>query len=332
MLNEFRQPAFCQKNVTRSDTKNVDLFGVEIIDKKNLADWFIIPPFSVLNVSSDVWQLRKKIWMRRIKDNADTRNFALRCQKTKNNPSLQDAIDFMAGSKISATSILDPVLCEILLHWFTEPNYNCLDPFAGDTVFGFCSAFKNRLFTGIELRQEQVNFNQSIIDSNKLSAKYICDDALNICNHALEESVDFIFSCPPYADLEVYSDLNNDLSNMDYDSFFDVIGEVFTKCYSRLKDNRFAAIVVGEVRHKDTGEYLGLVPKIIHIMISAGFKYYNEIILFTPIGNARLRAGKYMNTNRKVAKTHQNVLIFYKGDTKDIKKHFKKLKNESRNI
>jgi len=30
---------------------------------------------------------------------------------------------------------------------------------------------------------------------------------------------DLIFSCPPYANLEVYSDLKEDLSNMDYKDF-----------------------------------------------------------------------------------------------------------------
>lgn len=302
----------------------VDLFGNVVIDKKNLSDWFIVPPFSVLNVSSGAWQARKKIWMNRIKDTAQARSNVLRNYT-------QIGVDFM-NIKGDTTSILDPVLCEVLLHWFTEQGHTSFDPFAGDTVFGFCSAYKGVPFTGIELREEQVQQNQSIIDANGLDAKYILDDAINVKSHFKEESMDFMFSCPPYADLEVYSDKENDLSNMDYDTFFEVIRQVYTDCFSVLKNERFAVIVIGEVRHKNTGCYIGLVPKIIQIMMDAGFHYYNEIILNTPVGNLMMRAGRYMNQNRKIGKNHQNVLVFYKGNPNNIKKHFKKLKDESRNI
>lgn len=325
------KPALLQTDVTSSACRNVDLFGNDIIDKKNLSDWFIVPPFSIINVSSDVWQSRKKIWMNRIKDKAQARPNKLKVQYKAGMPSEQKAIDFMA-IKGDTTSILDPVLCEVLLHWFTEEGHTTFDPFAGDTVFGFCSSYKNRPFNGIELREEQVLFNQSIIDVNGLDARYILDDAVNVKKHFQKESMDFMFSCPPYADLEVYSDKENDLSNMDYDVFFEVIKQVYTDCFSVLKNERFAVITIGEVRHKITGCYIGLVPKIIQIMMDAGFHYYNEIILNTPVGNLMMRAGRYMNQNRKIGKQHQNVLVFYKGNPNNIKKHFKKIKYESSNI
>jgi len=321
---ESSQPPFCQTDVTSSACRNVDLFGNDIIDKKNLSDWFIVPPFSVLNVGSDVWQARKKIWMNRIKDTAQSRSNVLRNYT-------QVGVDFM-NIKGDTTSILDPVLCEVLLHWFTNEGHTSFDPFAGDTVFGFCSSYKGRPFIGIELREEQVKQNQSIVDANELDAHYILDDAVNVKKHFKKESMDFMFSCPPYADLEVYSDKENDLSNMDYDVFFEVIKQVYTDCFSVLKNERFAVITIGEVRHKNTGCYIGLVPKIIQIMMDAGFNYYNEIILNTPVGNLMMRAGRYMNQNRKVGKNHQNVLVFYKGNPNNIKKHFKKIKDESRNI
>lgn len=313
-----------QPDITNSACLNVDLFGNDIVNKKNLSDWFIVPPFSILNVGSDVWQARKKIWMHRIKDTAHTRSNVLRNYT-------QAGVNFM-NIKGDTTSILDPVLCEVVLHWFTEKGFYSFDPFAGDTVFGFCSAYKGRPFTGIELREEQVTQNQSIADINGLDAKYILDDAVNIKKHFKKESMDFLFSCPPYADLEVYSDKENDLSNMDYDVFFEVIKQVYTGCYSILKNERFAVITIGEVRHNKTGCYIGLVPKIIQIMMDLGFHYYNEIILNTPVGNLMMRAGRYMNQNRKIGKNHQNILVFYKGNPNNIKKNFNKIKDESRDI
>jgi len=297
-----------------------DLFGNKIIDKKKLCDWFVVPPFSILNSTSKDWQLKKKKWMLRINDKAQARSNTL--SKNKKGGSNEK---FMA-IKGDTTSILDPVMSEIILSWFTEEKHIVFDPFSGDAVFGFVSAFKNRIFRGIELREKQVNFNQTLIDELKTDAVYYCDTSENMDKYIDNESVDFIFSCPPYADLEIYSDDPKDLSTMKYDEFFNVIGRILTNTYKKLKENRFACIVVGEVRHKNTGEYLGIVPNIINIMRDAGYKYYNEIILQTPIGNLHMRAGRYMNGNRKIGKMHQNILVFYKGDFNKIKNNFKKLK------
>lgn len=301
---------------------SLNLFGEISTDKMKLEDWFIVPPFSILNSSTKEWQQKKKKWMLRINDKAQVRQNTLsRCGHEPHSKNWQ----FMA-IKGDTTSILDPVMCEILLSWFTNEGFKTLDPFAGDSVFGFCSAYKNRPFTGIELRSEQVEFNQLLIDTHGLNGKYICDDSLNIDNHIEDDSMDFIFSCPPYADLEIYSDLENDLSNMSYDDFFKTIEQILQKTIRKLKENRFAVIVMGEVRHKNTGVYLGIIPKIIQIMCDAGLHYYNEIILQTPIGNLHMRAGAYMSNARKIGKQHQNILVFYKGNPKNINNHFEKMK------
>lgn len=322
MTDNPQTPPLLIASVGRSIS--VDLFGEPIIDKKNLADTFIVPPFSILNSSSKEWQQRKKIWVHRINDKAQARSNKLR-------NFTEVGVQFMS-IKGDTTSVLDPVLSEVLLHWFSEENHKVFDPFAGDAVFGFCSAYKNRNFEGIELRKEQIEFNQTLIDELQTGSKYFCDDALNILNYFEPLSKDFMFSCPPYADLEVYSNLENDLSNMSYEQFFETIEKVFFDCYKVLKNERFACIVIGEVRHKTTGCYIGLVPKVIDIMQRAGFNYYNELILHTPVGNLMMRAGRYMNQNRKIGKQHQNVLVFYKGNPNNIKKHFKKLKDDSTDL
>lgn len=50
---------------------------------------------------------------------------------------------------------------------------------------------------------------------------------------------------------------------------------------------------------------------------------YNEIILIETGASTALRASRYMES-RKVAKMHQNILVFYKGNAKEIKKQFKR--------
>jgi len=82
-----------------------------------------------------------------------------------------------------------------------------------------------------------------------------------------------------------------------------------------LKNDRFALFVVGEVRDKK-GNYHDFVGDTIQAFRDAGLNYYNEAILVTQAGSLPLRAGKQFSSSRKLGKTHQNVLVFVKGDGK----------------
>jgi hypothetical protein len=122
--------------------------------------------------------------------------------------------------------------------------------------------------------------------------------------------------CPPYADLEKYSSDPNDLSNMPYPKFKEAYEEIIAAACSKLKPNSFAAWVVGEVRDRkdDNGPYRGFVPDTIAAFQKAGLQFYNWAVLVTPLGALRVTAPKHFETSRKMGKTHQDVLIFLKGD------------------
>ena len=77
-------------------------------------------------------------------------------------------------------------------------------------------------------------------------------------------------------------------------------------------------IKVGEVRDKKGHQYHGFVPDTINAAVAAGLQYYNEAILVTPLGSVPVRAAKAFEASRKLAKTHQNVLWFYKGDARNV--------------
>jgi len=64
------------------------------------------------------------------------------------------------------------------------------------------------------------------------------------------------------------------------------------------------------------GNYYNFVGDTVEAFRSAGLEYYNEAILVTSAGSLALRAGKYFETSRKLGKSHQNVLVFLKGDAK----------------
>lgn len=153
---------------------------------------------------------------------------------------------------------------------------------------------------------------------------WLCGDSQNMDILAKGYEADIIFSCPPYADLEVYSDNPADLSTMDYPDFIKAYKNIIRKSCALLKDNRFAVFVVGEVRGKD-GSYRGFVPDTISAFEEAGLTYYNEMILVNMIGSLAMRAGKQFSNSRKIGKQHQNVLVFYKGEPGKVDEHFPEL-------
>lgn len=56
------------------------------------------------------------------------------------------------------------------------------------------------------------------------------------------------------------------------------------------------------------------VSDTVQAFIDAGLRYYNEAILVSPLGSLPVRVGQQFTKSRKLGKTHQNILMFVKGD------------------
>lgn len=317
----------------------------------SLKERFIIPPFSVLDSKQGVWQNRKQAWLDLgIKSelgrekgitysmsSQPPRVYEVRNQLREKNgvdPTWDELIDYCRKHNVpvmEGTSIFDPVVCELAYRWFNVPGGSVLDPFAGGSVRGIVAGFLGMQYYGVDLRMEQIEAN--IQNSKELQPDWKecfiypvwkCGDSLEIENHFPELQTDLIFSCPPYADLEVYSDDPRDLSNMDYKKFLETYRTIILKSCEMLNENRFAVFVVGEVRDKN-GIYRNFISETIKAFQEAGLQYYNEMILVTTIGSLAIRVTKQFNVGRKIGKHHQNVLVFYKGDPKQIRENFPEL-------
>ena len=218
---------------------------------------------------------------------------------------------------LSDVSIFDPVLTELNYKWFCPPNGTILDPFAGGSVRGIVASALGYEYTGVDLRQEQVDANYENID--KLSIKLPIDpvwlqgDSTDIQNVGGE--YDMIFSCPPYFDLEEYSKDPKDLSNMTYENFVKQYSLIIKNAVSMLKDNSFAVFVVGEIRDED-GFNRNFVGDTINAFMETGMKFYNEVIKIDSIGSLPMRVAKQFEPYRKLGKVHQNVLVFYKAHSR----------------
>jgi len=292
-------------------SKNFDLFGNEIIENILLRDKFIEPPFSILDSKSGNWQRRKKIWKNigmKSEIGRDATTFNMKDWADKRAEEGK-----MKGNKLpSDISIFDPALCEVLYHWFVPENGTILDPFAGGSVRGIVSNYLGFKYTGIDIRQEQIDSNRDqgldILEVNNQPNWFVGDS--NLVLNDFNRRFDFIFSCPPYADLEVYSNLRGDISNMPYYDFMKAYESIIAKSCNLLKSGGYACFVVGEVRDKK-GNYIGFVPDTINAFKKAGMNYYNEAILLNSIASASIRANGNMKSN-KLVKVHQNILIFKK--------------------
>ena len=225
----------------------------------------------------------------------------------------------------SGTSIFDPVLCELSYRWFCPTGGTVLDPFAGGSVRGIVAAKLGLQYIGVELRAEQV-------EANRVQGEAICadddhpplwhiGDSRNIASIAKGVEADLLFSCPPYADLEVYSDDPKDISTLGYAEFITAYREIIHNAAILLKEDRFAVWVVGDVRDKK-GFYQNFPGETINAFQDAGLTLYNEAVLVTSVGSLPIRVGKQFGGYRKLGKTHQNVYAFYKGNPKNIKDVF----------
>ncbi len=285
---------------------------------------YLVSPFDVFDGNMSTWQARKRQW----------RSFGMVGEIGRD-----DAVhgknwekpDYMKkyGRKHTAvaTSIFDPHLTEVLTLWFTNPGDRIFDPFAGGPPRGAVTTLLKRVYAGIELRSPQVEANQKNFeeierlwtekggDTDFVRPCWITGDSTKATDLISPDyDCDFVLTCPPYGDLEVYSDDPADLSTMPYPAFLDLYEISLQHAVNFLNENRFFAIVVGEFRDPDGG-FRNFVGDTAAILKKLGLVYLNEMILVTPRNTAPLRTRGF-EVSRKVVRLHQNILVFVKGDAR----------------
>jgi len=285
--------------------------------KNSLKEEFIIPPFSVWDTRQGYWQTRKRRWLELYGDSREGRGDSL----------LGEGLKKLAqrnGGNLTGTSEFDPVVAEICFRWFNPDKGKILDPFAGGIVRGAVASVLNCDYHGIDLSKKQLATNKKIAQKLKLSANYYLGNSLNL-DKLVNGKFDLIFSCPPYYDLEKYDDGEGDISMAKtYADFIKDYQKIIAKAVAKLKENRFAIFTVANIRD-DEGYYRDLVSDTIRAFELAGARFYNDIILVNAVATASMRARRPFSANRKVAKVHQNILVFYKGDPKQTTESFKDL-------
>lgn len=284
----------------------------EVISWENCKKISCIPPVSVFDTKQGYWQKRKREWIAAGINSGSGRPDNL----------MGDGLKSLAEKKglhgLTGTSIFDPVLCEIMYNWYCPKGGTIFDPFAGGSVRGIVAEMLGRHYIGIDLSEKQVDSNQLNADKMGVCPAWHCDDSRNADSYIPDGAADFIFTCPPYHNLEKYSTHPLDLSNMSYSEFSAAYNEIVDISCRKLKENSFAAFIVADIRDSKGAyrDFLGLTKQ---AFFRNGLCLYNESILLNQYGTVPMRAGKQFTAKRKTGKVHQNVLIFYKGDLKKVK-------------
>ncbi|MDY5785585.1 hypothetical protein [Corynebacterium sp.] len=310
-----------------------------------LAERFLLPPMTIIDTRRGEWQNRKRAWLgmgiasqegraeNLIKHSIHTRYqnwYEVWNEAVAANPGItNDEVEEWYAHKLhlyrdgNGTSVFDPVLAELLYLWFSNPGDDVLDPWAGGSVRGIVANHLDRHYQGHELRDEQCEANRAqweTIDEAGHSSGHarapvwIPGDSRQTMKNHQGEAFDFAIGCPPYYDLEAYSDDEADLSNMTTEEFNTAMAATLREVDRCLRPDRFAAFIVGSVRDKR-----GDLRDMKTCMVNAapdGWHLANDAVLVNNVGAAAIRAKATFEKGRALQRTHQDILVFVKGDRK----------------
>lgn len=200
-----------------------------------------------------------------------------------------------------------PLMEMIIVRYGGAIGSHILDAFAGGPPRGLVSSIMGHQYTGFEIRQEQIDENELLLKSLKLKgAKYIKSDGRFL---DVDDVFDCAITCPPYFDLEQYSDQDDDISNLGSYAEFNASMWLCAHAHrERMKPGAFVCIIVGLFRDK-RGELIDFPADTVENFRDAGFLYWQNIVLSKNFASAAVRAGNAWK-GLKLVPRHENLLVF----------------------
>lgn len=134
---------------------------------------------------------------------------------------------------------------------YTDENDLVLDCFVGSgTTMIECKEL-NRNGIGIDINPAAISITKqrTSYQSNKNSTLNIYLANAKKMDCITDNSIDFICTHPPYADIIRYSDsILDDISLHNYNDFLLEMHRVAEECYRVLKPNRYCSFMIGDIR------------------------------------------------------------------------------------
>ena len=173
-----------------------------------------------------------------------------------------------------------PYIPRNLLLRYSQEGDLVLDQFAGGGTTLVEAKLLNRNIIGVDINDVALERCKEKIDFDYEAAKGRVElhkgDARNL-DFISDDSIDFVCTHPPYANIIKYSDgIEGDLSQLKVSEFLDEMKSVASESYRVLKKGRFCAILMGDTRQK--GHMVPMSFDVMRIFEEAGFKLKELII------------------------------------------------------
>jgi len=209
-------------------------------------------------------------------------------------------------------------LSEFVIKYWSNPRDIILDPFMGWGIRGAVAIELNRDYIGYEIGPRM--YEKASIFLEKVSKRVVLGDmrrgkyTIRLADGCKLEgvdssSVDLVFTCPPYWDLEKYESVPGQLSDcQSYEEYLDRLELSLSRCYEVLKENKFCVYVVADFRKQG---FKLLHKDLIDIGTKVGFTIWDIVIsvLRSPFVYAQISKCDRM---KYTSKMHEYIVVFKK--------------------
>jgi len=292
--------------------------GLEYAVKLSQRERWGVPPMSVLDSVAQAWQARKAEWLAAypaLLEGGNANNVFGAFIEERATANSQWLVEQMAATGGQNTTF-DPFLAELIYDWWSAPGSLVYDPFAGGTVRGVVADVLGREYLGVDVRAEQCDANYAAWPDG--AAAWVLADSSSWAPPA--DSMDFVFSCPPYGSLERYSDQTDDLSTLSWADFRVAYASSIEGAVRALRRDRFAVFVVGNFKEDVKGQRHRVMRDLVGLTVSAfetaGAAFYSDLVHVTPVGTRAVTSAFHFPRTRRPMPRHQMVLVFLKGDSR----------------
>jgi DNA modification methylase len=208
-------------------------------------------------------------------------------------------------------SIFEGRLAENCLQLWSDPGDLVLDPFAGRLCRLVKAAKLSRRYLGFDTDPAACKLNRAWARKNKADAEIICGSLLE---YDLEpESVDCVFTCPPYWNSEFYGDNRAGLEGTpSYEAFLEELVAILALAADALKPDCYLVVVVKDFfLHR---QMVSFHSDVIRGVTALGLVQWDCVVKH--FGTLRKIFHRDIIQHRRTAQVHEYVLVFRKSPPK----------------
>ena len=221
-------------------------------------------------------------------------------------------------------SIFPKNICKRIVRFLSEPGDIVLDPCAGHNSRMQTTFEEGRHYIGYDVSHDYMEMNRQIRDrllgkkGESLLAFGLEQKEVTITLHEQssekmienDESVDFVFTSPPYWDLEFYGEEAEQLGyKKSYEEFLAGIKRILTESKRVLKTGKYCAFNINDFR-KD-GKFYAYHADIIRLGLEVGFKLH-DVIIMKWANSMQSCFSTQLEARKHTAKQHEFIIVFKK--------------------